>query len=62
MNGRIITSLKDGDMKQDAARGRHDRSIITLTNVVILIREAAEWGMGAVKVISPVAPPPAFLP
>ena len=49
MSGIIVTPLKDEDMERAVAREGDERSITTLNNAVISIRQAAEWGMGAVE-------------
>ena len=49
MSGRIVTPLKTGDLERAVAAGGRAAQIGTINNAIISIRQAAEWGMGAVE-------------
>jgi hypothetical protein len=49
MKGRIVTPLKLGDLERAVAAGGRAARIGTVNNAVVSIRQAAEWGMGAVE-------------
>lgn len=47
MHGKIITPLKDGDLDRSSPELR--LGIFALSNAITSIRQAAEWGVGAVQ-------------
>jgi hypothetical protein len=49
MLGRIVTPLKTGDLERAVAAGGRASQIGTVNNAIVSIRQAAEWGMGAVE-------------
>ena len=49
MKGQIFTPLKRGDLEKAINAGGNVVCISTVKNAVISIRQADEWGMGAVE-------------
>lgn len=50
MYNRIVTPLKNGDLERALRRGGvAESTLIAINNAVTSIRQAAEWGMGAVE-------------
>ncbi|KAI9895202.1 hypothetical protein PsorP6_018808 [Peronosclerospora sorghi] len=49
MSGKIVTPLKRGDLKRAVRMGGNEEAIMQINVAVTSIRQAAEWGMGAVR-------------
>ncbi|KAI9908219.1 hypothetical protein PsorP6_003012 [Peronosclerospora sorghi] len=45
---RIVTPLKDGDLLRAVSQGANEAEVERVTSAITSIRQAAEWGMGAV--------------
>ncbi|KAI9895913.1 hypothetical protein PsorP6_018877 [Peronosclerospora sorghi] len=48
MFGRIVTPLKDGDFLRAVAQGANEAEVERVNSAITSIRQAEEWGMGAV--------------
>ncbi|KAI9913212.1 hypothetical protein PsorP6_005910 [Peronosclerospora sorghi] len=48
MRGKIVTPLKRGDLERAVRMGGNEEAIRQINVAVTIIRQAAEWGMGAV--------------
>ncbi|KAI9920010.1 hypothetical protein PsorP6_015633 [Peronosclerospora sorghi] len=48
MSGKIVTPLKRGDLERAVRMGGNEEAIRQINVAVTSIRQAAEWGMGAV--------------
>ncbi|KAI9914455.1 hypothetical protein PsorP6_007175 [Peronosclerospora sorghi] len=48
MFGRIVTPLKDGKLLRAVSQGANETEVERVNSAITSIRQAAEWGMGAV--------------